>query len=140
MRKPPNYNFAEKAFKIVFLILRAASFNRVDILKYLLTKCGELETADYRNRTAFLEAVACGQTAAAEFLLQAGADAHAVDLSMKNCIHMAVENQQLETLNMLLDKEEVSENLCRTDVFERIPLHYAAFNDNHKVSLCLTQL
>ena len=84
--------------------------------------------------------MSCGQTAAAEFLLLAGADAQAVDSKMKNCLHLAVENQQLETLNMLLDKDEVCENLFRTDVFERTPLHYAAFNENHQVLLCLIYL
>ena len=112
---------------------RAASFNNVEILKFLLNKRLELETADYQNRTAFLDAVACGQTTAAQFLLRAGANFFAVDVKMKNCIHLAVENQHSDTLEMLLGETGVCENLYRPDTSERVPLHYAALADNHKV-------
>ena len=39
---------------------------------------------------------------------------------------MAVENENLETLHMLLEETSVLWNLYRTDVNERVPLHYAA--------------
>ena len=45
---------------------------------------------------------------------------------MKNCVHMAVENENLETLQMLLEERTVLWNLYRPDVNERVPLHYAA--------------
>lgn len=39
---------------------------------------------------------------------------------------MAVENDHLETLQMLLEERSVLWNLYRPDVNERVPLHYAA--------------
>ena len=39
---------------------------------------------------------------------------------------MAVENENLETLQMLLEERSVLWNLYRPDVNERVPLHYAA--------------
>ena len=48
---------------------------------------------------------------------------------MKNCIHMAVENEYLDTLRMLLKESSgfsVLWNLYRPDFKERVPLHYAA--------------
>jgi len=39
---------------------------------------------------------------------------------------MAVENEHLETLRMLLEKRSLLWNLYAPDIDERVPLHYAA--------------
>jgi len=85
-----------------------------------------IDTRDAQSSTPFLDAVAAGQTNCARLLLQRGADIKACDIFMKNCIHMAVENENLETLQMLLEERSVLWNLYRPDVNERVPLHYAA--------------
>ena len=85
-----------------------------------------IDTRDAQSSTPFLDAVAAGQTKCARLLLQRGADIKASDIFMKNCIHIAVENENLETLQMLLEERSVLWNLYRPDVNERVPLHYAA--------------
>ena len=57
---------------------------------------------------------------------------------MKNCIHMAVENENLETLQMLLEERSVLWNLYRPDVNERVPLHYAAMVKDIRVGILNT--
>ena len=70
-------------------------------------------------------------------LLQRGADVKASDIFMKNCIHLAVENENLETLQMLLEENSVLSNLYRPDVNERVPLHYAATVKDIRVCMAI---
>ena len=105
---------------------RAALFNRGDIISFLLDHGVPIDTRDAQRSTPFLDAVAAGQTKCAQLLLQRGANIKASNIYMKNCIHMAVENEYLETLRMLLKESSVLRNLYRPDVKERVPLHYAA--------------
>ena len=46
---------------------------------------------------------------------------------------MAVENEHLETLRVLLKESSVLWNLYRPDVKERVPLHYAAMVKDARV-------
>ena len=101
-------------------------FKRDDIISFLLDHGVPIDTRDAQSSTPFLDAVAAGQTKCAQLLLQKGADIKTSDIHMKNCIHMAVENEYLETLLMLLKQSSVLWNLYRPDVTERVPLHYAA--------------
>lgn len=105
---------------------RAAVFNRDDIISFLLDNGVPIDTPDAHHNTPFLDAVAAGQTKCARLLFQRGADFKACDIYMKNCVHMAVENENLETLNMLLEEKYLLRNLYSPDVQERVPLHYAA--------------
>ena len=52
---------------------------------------------------------------------------------MKNCIHVTVENEYLETLRMLLKEKSVFWNLYGPDVKGRVPLHYAAIVNDVRV-------
>ena len=122
---------------LVCFCFRAAVFNRDDIISFFLDLGVHIDTRDVQNCTPFLEAVAAGQTKCAQLLLQRGADIEASDTGMKNCLHMAVENEHLETLNMLLKETPVLRNLHRPDVKERVPLHYAAMVKDVRVSSSL---
>lgn len=101
-------------------------FNRDDIISFLLDNGVPIDTRDAQNNTPFLGAVAAGQTKCARLLLQRKADFKACDIYMKNCVHMAVENEHLETLCTLLEGTSLLCNLYSRDVNERVPLHYAA--------------
>ena len=92
------------------------------------------------NRTAFLMAVAAGRVESARFFLESGADVRACTSEMKNCVHLAVENGHLEMVELLLKNTEVTENLYRSDAWERVPLHNAAISPNIKVSNLLLLL
>ena len=109
-------------------------FNRDDIISFLLDRGVPIDTRDAQNNTPFLDAVAAGQTKSARLLLQRGADSKACDISMKNCVHMAVENEHLETLHMLLEERSVLLNLYSPDINEMVPLHYAAMVKDVRVS------
>ena len=116
---------------------RAAVFNRVDIISFLLDHHVPIDTRDAESSTPFLDAVAAGQTKCAQLLLQRGADFKASDIFMKNCIHMAVENEHLETLHVLLEEKSILFNLYSPDVNEMVPLHYAAMVKDVRVGAML---
>ena len=54
---------------------------------------------------------------------------------MKTCVHIAVENEHLNMLLMLLGKRTGANNLSKGDMLDRVPLHYAATTDDIKVLL-----
>ena len=116
---------------------RAAVFNRVDIISFLLDHHVPIDTRDAQNSTPFLDAVAAGQTECAQLLLQRGAAFKTSDIFMKNCIHMAVENEHLQTLHMLLEEKSILFNLYSPDVKEMVPLHYAAMVKDVRVGTVL---
>lgn len=122
-----------KKMNSVIFFHRAAVFNRDDIISFLLDHGVPIDTRDSHSITPFLDAVAAGQTKCARLLLQRGADFKASDIYMKNCVHMAVENDHLETLHMLLEQKSVLWNLYSPDVNERVPLHYAAMVNDVRV-------
>lgn len=87
------------------------------------------------NRTPFLMAVAAGSVESAQLFRESGADVQACTSDMKNCLHLAVDNGHLEMLQLLLEREKVSENLYKSDARERVPLHNAAISPNIKVPI-----
>ncbi len=88
---------------------------------------------DGEGRSPFLNAVAFGHIDSAMVLLKLGADVNSTDLLMKNCVHIAVENEHLKLLAMLLESCSGTKNLYKTDLWDRVPLHYAAKSKDIKV-------
>lgn len=82
--------------------------------------------------TPFLSAVAAGHTDCAKLLLESGVDVKPRDMRLRCCVHLAVENEKLETLTMVLS-ETGSELVNAGDYVERTPLHYAAIVGDVKV-------
>ena len=93
----------------------------------------KLNSRDVEGRSPFLKAVAAGHVYAARVLLDRGADISATDLLMKTCVHIAVEKEHLMMLAMLLESRLGSKNLSKRDVYDRVPLHYAAKTKDIKV-------
>lgn len=112
---------------------RAALFNQTKLIKFLLDKKAILNARDDEGRSAFLNAVAVGHVDGARDLLNRGADVSATDLLMKTCLHIAVENEHVAMLAMLLGRRPGSKDLNKRDVFDRVPLHYAAKTKDIKV-------
>ena len=112
---------------------RAALFNQTNFIEFLLEREAKLEARDGEGRSPFLNAVAAGHLESAHLLLDSGADITATDLLMKTCIHIAVENENLDVLAMLLERPSGIDNLNRSDFLERLPLHYAAMAQDIKV-------
>lgn len=92
-----------------------------------------MNTHDGEGRSPFLNAVAAGHVGSARVLLNLGADIKATDLLMKTCVHVAVENEQLKMLAMLLKSHPGTTNLYKADLWDRVPLHYAAKSKDIKV-------
>ena len=116
-----------------FMSKRAATFNQTNFIEFLLEREAKLEARDGEGRSPFLNAVAAGRLEAAHLLLHSGADISATDLLMKTCIHIAVENENLDVLTMLLERPSGIDNLNRSDFLDRLSLHYAAMAQDIKV-------
>ena len=83
---------------------RAADFDRVNIVKYLLKIGADIAVKDNANRTAFVCAVKRGRTRAAELLLESGVDFKSRYESLRTCIQLAVQYERIDTLRMLLER------------------------------------
>lgn len=117
----------------LLLLCRAAMFNQTKFIELLLAKDAKLNARDGEGRSPFLNAVAAGHVEAARALLQHGADISATDLLMKTCVHLAVENERLKMLAMLLETRAGTNNLSKADLWDRVPLHSAAITKDIKV-------
>ncbi|XP_068698482.1 transient receptor potential cation channel subfamily A member 1-like isoform X2 [Montipora foliosa] len=112
---------------------RAALLNQTKFIEFLLEREAKLEVRDSDGRSPFLNAVASGHAESARFLLNRGADINATDLLMKTCVHIAVENEHLDVLGMLLESPSGVSNLQESDFLDRVPLHYAATTQDIKI-------
>ena len=113
---------------------RAAAFSHLDIIHLLLKMGANVNAADYANVTPFLSAVKHGSTEAAELLLESGADLRFRDTSFRTGIHLAVLFKHLDTLRMLLRRDELL-FVNEGDKELRTALHYAAYLGNIKVAM-----
>ena len=83
--------------------------------------------------TPFLCAVAAGHSNSAKMLLDFGAEIAARDKYQRSCIHLAVENDKEDVLQMLL--ERCGSGIINVpDLHERTALHYAALSTNTTVN------
>ena len=110
-------------------------FNQLKVIEFLVEKKAKINARDSEGRSPFLNAVAAGHVDCARVLLKLGADLSAADLHMKNCLHIAVDNELLEMLSMLLESRVGVSCLNRRDLKGRVPLHYAAMTRDIKVTL-----
>lgn len=124
-------------FDLFHVCRRAAEFDRVDIVKYLLDIGADMEAKDNANRTAFVCAVKRGRTRAAEMLLESGADFESRDEALRTCIHLAVQYERVDTLRMLLDRDQ-GKLINERDKDLRTPLHYAAKLGSLKVKYIIS--
>ena len=115
------------------IVCRAALFNQSKLIEFLVEKEAKLNVRDDEGRSPFLNAVAAGHVDSARLLLNLGADISATDLLMKTCVHIAVENEHLKMLSMLLESRAGANNLNKADLWDRVPLHYAAKTKEFKV-------
>ena len=122
-----------KCFLTLLLVSRAALFNQTELIAFLVEKEAKVNARDGEGRSPFLNAVAAGHLESASVLLKLGADISATDLLMKTCVHIAIENEQLKMLDMLLESRPGTLNLHRADLWDKVPLHYAAKTKDIKV-------
>lgn len=92
-----------------------------------------MNAKDAGDLTPFLCAVAAGKTKCVELLLDSGADISARDKFQQTCIHLAVEHERENVLQMLVDK--CGAGMINTpDEQERTPLHHAVLSSIEKVT------
>jgi len=116
------------------LFSRAAQFDHTKVISLLVEKGAKVNIHDSEGRSPFLVAVAAGNIGSARVLLKLGADVNATDLLMKTCAHIAVENEQLKMLALFLESRPGIANLYKADLWDRVPLHYAAKAKEIKVN------
>ena len=109
-------------------------FNNPKVIEFLLEKDARITARDSDGRSPFLNAVAAGRIDSARVLIEKGADLSVTDLLMKNCIHIAVETENVQMLCLLLDNQVGLSNLYKSDLWDRVPLHYAAKTKDIKVN------
>ena len=120
---------------MLLFVPRAALFNQIELIEFLVGKEAKLNARDVEGRSPFLNAVAAGHVDSARVLLDLGADFSATDLHMKTCVHIAVENEHLNILSMLLESRSGINCLNKGDLRDRVPLHYAANTTDIKVTM-----
>lgn len=120
-------------FFVPLLVSRAALFDQTKLITFLVENGAKVNARDDEGRSPFLNAVAAGHTDSARELLQLGADTTATDLLLKTSVHLAVENEHLTMLTMLLESRSGTNNLNKADLWDRVPLHYAAKSKDIKV-------
>ena len=115
------------------MVFRASQFYQTKIISLLVEKGAKVNIHDGEGQSPFLNTVAAGHIDSARVLIKAGADVNATDLLMKTCVHIAVENGHLKILAMLLENRHGTRNLYKADLWDRVPLHYAAKSKDIKV-------
>ena len=68
-----------------------------------------------------------------QYLLENGSRMHLTDSSGKTVLHIAVEENHEETLELLLSKPEANDLIDAVDKENKTALHYAAMGGNRKV-------
>jgi len=116
-----------------FFVSRAALFDQTKLITFLVEKGAKVNARDDDGRSPFLIAVAAGNIDSARVLLQLGAENTVTDLLLKTSVHLAVEKEHLTMLSMLLESRSGTNNLYKADLWDRVPLHYAAKSKNIKV-------
>ena len=113
-------------------LISAAALGSTKCIEILHENGAEIDVRDLNGQTPFHLAVAAGQTDCAKLFLSFGTRDSAQDKKLRCCIHLAVEQNREETLDMLL-KETGSSLVNVPDHKQRTALHYASYADNSKV-------
>ena len=113
---------------------RASMYDRTKVIQILLQAGAGLDVRDGEGLTPFLSAVRAGRLGSAKFLLESGADMRTSDSSSKNCLHVAIEEENLEMVDFLLQRSGL-ELINMVDKIGRAPLHYAMLSRNSEVAL-----
>lgn len=81
---------------------KAARYNQVEILDFLVSKGASLESTDFLESTPIMYASASGSTKACHFLLSKGASVNAKDKYQMSPLILAMKNNHIETASVLL--------------------------------------
>lgn len=117
-------------------LLLAGSLGHTDIVRYLLKKNANSNARVpngyiFSGHTTLAFAVDRGFPEIAKMLLEAKADPLIVGAMMRQPIHIAADNGNLEMVKALIEKRP--DLLEQTDEFERTPLYFAERNKHTKV-------
>lgn len=120
----------------VAAIHNATLGQHVSVIEYLLQHGQDIDFPDSKGATAFLLAVRNGHERMWSFLVEKGANIHALNNSQENACTHAVLRNQVTALRWLLDR---GVRIDQPDSLGRVPLHHAARYNNLEVLKCLVE-
>ncbi|GFO25172.1 transient receptor potential cation channel subfamily a member 1 [Plakobranchus ocellatus] len=138
MEQTQPENFQEALFTVDVMkmapIHRAALFNHVAVLKYLLEHGADVDCRDVQDRTPLLLAASKGCWGAVQLLIANNADVHVKDTNNRNFLHLAIRfGGKLDQIGGDFIKD-IKNLLNERDDFGCSPLHYAS-KEGHLLAL-----
>lgn len=112
---------------------KACQFGHLDVIKVLLENKASINHQDRDNYTALMYAVWRGHSEVVTYLLEQKAKLHLTDINGKCVLHIAVEEEQEDMLELLLTIDGIDKLINATDKDFKTPLHYAARIGNDAV-------
>ena len=106
----------------------------MNVAKFLIERGAKLEAEDKDLFTPLMCAIWKGKKDTVEYLLDQGAQWSILDINNKTVLHVAVEENNIETLNLLIQRG-AGTLLNNHDKEQKTPLHLAALNGNDQVVL-----
>ncbi|OGM48268.1 hypothetical protein ABOM_002077 [Aspergillus bombycis] len=101
-----------------------------------LLKHGAVDSADARGMTSLHRAASSGQLGILQLLLELGSDANSKDENGETALHLAVRNNELETIKCLVAHQQT--NSQATDNVGLTALHYASKNGDYQSTAALS--
>lgn len=122
-----------ESFVLTFICLhfRALTSGQMETAKVLLSHGADVNAKDDQGRTPLLLAVMNEQIEVIPILLHLGASPAMQDINLKNSLHHAAENGNMEAAKLLI--EVAKRSLHDVDENNSSPLHYAARYGNANV-------
>ncbi|XP_071487930.1 LOW QUALITY PROTEIN: transient receptor potential cation channel subfamily A member 1-like [Diadema antillarum] len=113
---------------------KAAMFDHVDVVRYLLEQGAELDVPDIEERTPLLLAASRGGWRSVQLLLQKGADFYIKDGEKRNLLHIVIlHGGNIRDLRVNGDlKHAFADLLNERDLHGCTPMHYATQRGNIK--------
>ncbi|XP_049809488.1 putative ankyrin repeat protein RF_0381 [Schistocerca nitens] len=119
------------------LLLCAAVYNEVEIIRYLLKDAQvPIESRNKRGHTAFLTAASCGSLDAVRCMLSVGADVLARTALDETALHLSARTESVETFKFL---QESGIPVDALDIRGRTVLHHAAQYGYPNMVECILQ-
>jgi ankyrin repeat protein len=97
-----DVNSNPNGFSFLVAAARLQNDNGLEIVRFLLDNGANIETTDYRRRTALYVAARYGNPEIARLLIERGANVNATNKNGKTPLHIALDSLNFEVAELLL--------------------------------------